>query len=158
MAEDPEENKMFEVSVGFGVIISLFFLETFGVAAGGIVVCGYIAMYLHQPWTIFATLLISFIVYGIVKLLGSFMFIYGRRRMVISVLLGFIFGWIARSYGLFSTLPSDYTVQVIGYIIPGLIANSMDRQGIVQTLTVMGIAAVIVRFILIIVFGGKLIG
>ncbi|MCK4357447.1 MAG: poly-gamma-glutamate biosynthesis protein PgsC [Candidatus Cloacimonetes bacterium] len=149
---------MFEVSVGFGVIISLFFLETFGVAAGGIVVCGYIAMYLHQPWTIFATLLISFIVYGIVKLLGSFMFIYGRRRMVISVLLGFIFGWIARSYGLFSTLPSDYTVQVIGYIIPGLIANSMDRQGIVPTLTVMGIAAVIVRFILIIVFGGKLIG
>ncbi len=149
---------MFEVSVGFGVIISLFFLETFGVAAGGIVVCGYIAMYLHQPWTIFATLLISFIVYGIVKLLGTFMFIYGRRRMVISVLLGFIFGWIARSYGLFSTLPSDYTVQVIGYIIPGLIANSMDRQGIVQTLTVMGIAAVIVRFILIIVFGGKLIG
>ena len=149
---------MFEVAVGFGVIISLFFLETFGVAAGGIVVCGYIAMYLHQPWTIFATLLISFIVYGIVKLLGSFMFIYGRRRMVISVLLGFIFGWIARSYGLFSTLPSDYTVQVIGYIIPGLIANSMDRQGIVQTLTVMGIAAVIVRFILIIVFGGKLIG
>ena len=149
---------MFEVSVGFGVIISLFFLETFGVAAGGIVVCGYIAMYLHQPWTIFATLLISFIVYGIVKLLGSFMFIYGRRRMVISVLLGFIFGWIARSYGLFSSLPGDYSVHVIGYIIPGLIANSMDRQGIVPTLTVMGIAAVIVRFILIIVFGGKLIG
>ncbi|MBC8526162.1 MAG: poly-gamma-glutamate biosynthesis protein PgsC [Candidatus Cloacimonetes bacterium] len=149
---------MFEVSVGFGVIISLFFLETFGVAAGGIVVCGYIAMYLHQPWTIFATLLISFIVYGIVKLLGSFMFIYGRRRMVISVLLGFIFGWIARSYGLFTSLHGDYSVQVIGYIIPGLIANSMDRQGVVQTLTVMGIAAVLVRFILVLVFGGKLIG
>ncbi len=148
---------MFEVAIGLGVLTSLFFLETFGIAAGGIVVCGYIAFYLHQPWSIFVTLLISFLVYGIVKLLGSVMFIYGRRRMVISVLLGFIFGWIIRSYGVLFALPSDYSVQVIGYIIPGLIANSMERQGIVQTLTVMGIAAVIVRFILTIAFGGKLI-
>jgi poly-gamma-glutamate biosynthesis protein PgsC/CapC len=149
---------MFEVAIGLGMLISLFFLETFGVAAGGIVVCGYIAMYLHQPWTIAATLAISFLVFGIVKLLGTMMFIYGRRRMVISVLLGFIFGWLARNYGLFSAFPSSYTVEVIGYIIPGLIANSMERQGIVPTLTVMGIAAVIVRFILVLVFGGSLIG
>ena len=84
---------MFEVAIGLGVIISLFFLETFGAAAGGIVVSGYIAMFLHQPLTILATLSISFIVFGIVKLLGKVMFIYGRRRMVITVLLGFILGW-----------------------------------------------------------------
>ncbi len=83
---------------------------------------------------------------------------YGRRRMVISVLLGFIIGWMVRSLGLFSYIPGDQAVRVIGYIIPGLIANSMERQGIIQTISVMGVAAVIVRLILILVFGGQLIG
>lgn len=147
---------MVEVAIGLGVLISLFFLETFGTAAGGIVVAGYVAIYLHQPWTIIATLIISFLVYLIVKFLGKFMFIYGRRRMVITVLLGFIFGWIARTYGIFTGLPSNYSVGVIGYIIPGLIANSMEKQGIIRTVTVMFIAAVIVRLILILIFGGKL--
>lgn len=149
---------MFEVAIGLGVLISLFFLETFGVAAGGIIVAGYIAMYLHRPLTIIVTVAISFVVYGIVKLLGRFMFIYGRRRMVISVLLGFILGWFVRRYGIFLTLPTSYPVEVIGYIIPGLIANSLARQGIVPTLTVMTIAAVIVRFLLVLIFGGELIG
>ena len=148
---------MFDAAVGIGVIISLLFLEGFGVAAGGIVVAGYMAMFLHHPWSILATLSISFTVYIIVKLLGKVMFIYGRRRMVISVLLGFVLGWMARTYGFFGPLPSTYSVQVIGFIIPGLIANSMEKQGILSTLSVMFVAAVIVRFVLIIVFAGTLI-
>lgn len=149
---------MFEVAIGLGVLISLFFLETFGAAAGGIVVAGYVAMYLHQPITILATLSISFIVFIIVKFLGNFMFIYGRRRMVITVLLGFIIGWMARYYGIFANLSSDYSVNVIGFIIPGLIANAMEKQGIVKTLSIMFIAAVIVRFLLVLIFGGEIIG
>ncbi|HHE38809.1 MAG TPA: poly-gamma-glutamate biosynthesis protein PgsC [Candidatus Cloacimonetes bacterium] len=149
---------MFEVAIGLGVLISLFFLETFGAAAGGIVVAGYVAMFLHHPVTIFATLFISFIVFAIVRLLSKVMFIYGRRRMVISVLLGFVLGWIARTYGLFSFLPTEYSVNVIGYIIPGLIANSMEKQGITKTFAIMTVAAVVVRFILILIFKGQIIG
>ncbi len=149
---------MFEVAIGLGVLISLFFLETFGAAAGGIVVAGYVAMHLHQPITILATLSISIIVFIIVKFLGNFMFIYGRRRMVITVLLGFIIGWMARYYGIFANLSSNYSVNVIGFIIPGLIANSMERQGIVKTLSIMVVAAVIVRFLLVLIFGGEIIG
>jgi poly-gamma-glutamate biosynthesis protein PgsC/CapC len=149
---------MFEVAIGLGVLISLFFLETFGAAAGGIVVAGYVAMSLHHPITILATLSISLIVFIIVKFLGKFMVIYGRRRMVITVLLGFIIGWMARYYGVFANLSSDYSVNVIGFIIPGLIANSMERQGIVKTLSIMFVAAVIVRFLLILIFGGEIIG
>ncbi|HPR18667.1 MAG TPA: poly-gamma-glutamate biosynthesis protein PgsC [Candidatus Cloacimonadota bacterium] len=149
---------MFEVAIGLGVLTSLFFLETFGAAAGGIVVAGYVAMYLHQPVTILATLSISVVVYLIVKLLGKFMFIYGRRRMVVTVLLGFILGWTTRYYGIYTNLPTDYAVNVIGFIIPGLIANAMEKQGIIRTITIMTLAAVIVRFFLVIIFNGKLIG
>lgn len=148
---------MIEASIGLGVLVSLFFLETFGTTAGGIVVAGYVAMFLHQPWTILGTLVISFAVYFIVKVLGKIMFIYGRRRMVISILLGFIFGWLVRTYGLYSGFPADYSVNVIGYIIPGLIANSMAKQGITRTMTVMFLAAVIVRLLVNIIFNGEII-
>ncbi len=148
---------MFEIAIGLGVLMSLFFLETFGAAAGGIVVAGYVAMYLHQPITILATLAISLVVYLIVKLLGQFMFIYGRRRMVVTVLLGFIIGWATRYYGLFADISADYTVNVIGFIIPGLIANAMEKQGILRTIAIMTLAAVIVRLLLVLIFGGQLI-
>jgi len=46
-------------------------------------------------------------------------------------------------------------MQSIGYIIPGLIANWMERQGIFRTLFTMIIAAVLVRLILIIIAGGE---
>lgn len=148
---------MFEIAIGLGVLISLFFLETFGAAAGGIVVSGYVAMYLHQPLTILATLSISVVVYLIVKILGKFMFIYGRRRMVVTVLLGFIIGWATRYYGIFASISADYSVNVIGFIIPGLIANSMEKQGIIRTISIMTLAAVIVRLLLVLIFGGELI-
>ena len=148
---------MFEVAIGLGVLISLFFLETFGAAAGGIVVAGYVAMYLHQPMTILATLSISVVVFIIVKILGNFMFIYGRRRMVITVLLGFIIGWLARYYGVFAKLSGDYSVNVIGFIIPGLIANAMEKQGLIKTLSIMVVAAVTVRILLVLIFNGEII-
>jgi hypothetical protein len=73
------------------------------------------------------------------------------------VLLGFILGWLARYYGLFANLPGAYSAEVIGFIIPGLIANSMEKQGILRTLSVMFVAAILVRLILVIVFNGELI-
>lgn len=148
---------MFDIAIGLGVLMSLFFLETFGAAAGGIVVAGYVAMYLHHPITILATLSISVLVYLIVKILGKFMFIYGRRRMVVTVLLGFIIGWAARYYGVFANISANYSVNVIGFIIPGLIANAMEKQGILRTISIMTLAAVIVRLLLVVIFGGQLI-
>ena len=51
-----------------------------------------------------------------------------------------------------------YSVNVIGFIIPGLIANAMEKQGIIKTLSAMTVAAVLVRLILVVIFGGEVIG
>ena len=48
-------------------------------------------------------------------------------------------------------------LQSIGYIIPGLIAYWMLRQGIVETLCTMLMAAFIVRLALVVAHGGRLI-
>ena len=36
-------------SIGIGLVVSLMFSEMFGLAAGGMVVPGYIALYLNRP-------------------------------------------------------------------------------------------------------------
>jgi hypothetical protein len=47
-------------------------------------------------------------------------------------------------------------LTIIGYIIPGLIAIWIDRQGLVESLSALIIASTIVRLLLIIITGGEL--
>lgn len=146
---------MVEAAVGLGVIISLIFSELLGASAGGIVVPGYIAMYLHEPSFIVGTIAVSFATLLLIKIISKVTLLYGKRRMVLSILIGFILGWASRNIIFANVTIYDLRMQSIGYIIPGLIANWMERQGIVRTLSTMIIAAVLVRLILIIISGGE---
>lgn len=148
-------------SIGLGLVVSLVFSEILGLAAGGLVVPGYIALYLDQPMRILGTVLAALVTYGFVKLLGRFILLYGRRTMVFSVLAGFLFGYLTR-YLLVANAAMGLGVdtgmiQSIGYIIPGLIAYWMLRQGVVETLCTMIMASFIVRLALVVAHGGRLI-
>jgi len=144
-----------EAAVGLGVILSLLFSELLGASAGGIVVPGYIAMYLHRPTLIIGTIAVSLATLIIIKIISNFSLLYGKRRMVLSILIGFILGWATRNIIFVNITIYDLKMQSIGYIIPGLIANWMERQGIFRTLFTMIIAAVLVRLILIVISGGE---
>ena len=52
-------------------------------------------------------------------------------------------------------LPVD--LRTIGFVIPGLIAHWMERQGVIQTLCVMTTTAVLVRLLLMLISEGNLI-
>ena len=149
---------MIEIAVGLGVVFSLFFNEIFGAAAGGIVVPGYIALNIHNPYRLVGTLIVAFAAFLTIRLISNFVLIYGRRRLVLSILLGFIFGYISRQLIIYEIFSVDFRMQAIGFIIPGLIANWMERQGVIITLTVMFLTAVIVRLLLMIIMGGEVIG
>ncbi len=148
-------------SIGLGLVVALVFSEILGLAAGGLVVPGYIALYLDQPLRILGTILASLVTYGFIRILGRFVLLYGRRTMVFCVLSGFLFGYLTRYILVFNdalNLGVDTSViQSIGYIIPGLIAYWMMRQGIVETLCTMIMASFIVRLALVTAYGGKLI-
>jgi len=133
------------IFIGVGMILSLFLTETLGVTAGGIIVPGYIAINLDNPYRIVITFLISILVYFIVKFLSSFILVYGKRRLVLSLLLGFIFGYFVRSDQNILTNYFDTNLIVIGNIIPGLIANWMDRQGIIRTVSTILITASVTK-------------
>ena len=144
------------LSIGLGMIFSLLLSEIVGLTAGGIIVPGWIAIHLHNPMSIFITFLISIIVYLIVQLISKFVFIYGKRRLVISLLLGFIFGLIFNSFIVDYLLLNDTYIYSIGFIIPGMIANWMNRQGVIRTITVIMITAPIVQLIIIVLTQGRI--
>ena len=145
---------MAEISIGLGIFLSLILSESLGVTAGGIIVPGYIALYLHQPIQVVVTFRVAILVWAIIQGMGNFMFLYGKRRIVLALILGFFFGYISRN---FIYLSQDIgSVAVIGNIIPGLIANWMDRQGIIRTLSVVLLTSVMVKLCIMILFGGVL--
>ena len=146
-----------EISVGLGVVFSLLFNEFLGAAAGGIVVPGYIALHLHEPLRLLGTLIVAILVYFVIRLASRFMFLYGRRRLVIAILLGFLFGYISRKLILYEVFSLDVRMMAVGFIIPGLIANWMDRQGVVKTIAAVVIAASFVRLLLMLIMGGDII-
>ncbi len=145
-------------SVGLGLVVSIIFSETLGLAAGGMVVPGYMALIIHQPFRIIGTIFVSLLTFFTIKLLSNYIFIYGRRRTVLVILFGFLFGWMSRNFLVFP-LPGGHTLefQAVGFIIPGLIANWMERQGVIQTLSTMVVAAVLVRLLLMLFTGGQVI-
>lgn len=139
------------LSIGLGLAISILFSETFGIAAGGMIVPGYLAMHLNHPYNLLLTAISALITYGIVRSLSMFMIIFGRRRTVLMILVGYIVGAVATTIS--PTPPNGDTIQVIGYIIPGLIAIWLDRQGIIETFSSAATAAILVKLIIITLTG-----
>lgn len=147
------------LAIGVGLLVCLLFVGYLGLMTGGMVVPGYLALAMHHPGTVVLTLIDALIVFGIVRVLSHFLIIYGRRRIALVILIAFLSGVIMRmifgSYYAVETFGSAFTV--IGYIIPGLIALSMDRQGIIETITALLIASSVVRLVLIILIGHTMV-
>uniref|UniRef100_A0A7V0Z6L4 Poly-gamma-glutamate biosynthesis protein PgsC n=1 Tax=candidate division WOR-3 bacterium TaxID=2052148 RepID=A0A7V0Z6L4_UNCW3 len=148
---------MIVIAVGLGMMLNLLLTETIGLAAGGIVVPGYIALNIHHLDMVISTIIIALITYLLLYLLSRFILLYGRRLLIVSIIIGYLLGYLTRLYPSISFESLTFDVTTIGYVVPGLIAYWMQRQGIVETISTMIIAAVIVRLILIILTGGAIL-
>ena len=133
------------IYIGIGMVLSLFLTETLGVTAGGIIVPGYIAMNLENPERLVITFGIGIITFLLVKLLSQYIMVYGKRRLVLALLIGFLLGYLSRSENIITAGLGTTDFMVIGNIIPGLIANWMDRQGVLRTISTVLITAGITK-------------
>ena len=147
--------ELLTLSVGIGLGVSLLFTELFGVASGGMIVPGYIALSLTQPLDVVLTVGAGFVAFAVVHSLSSFIILYGRRRTVLMILVGYLVGTAIR-WATSNVVSIDHDAHVIGFIIPGLIAIWLDRQGILETLTALVTASVIVRLLLVLIVGAEL--
>lgn len=139
---------MLQTAIGLSIIFGFLINEFLCILSGGLVSAGYLAFFIEQPYRILSTSLLSILTCIIVKILQKFIIIYGRRRFMITVLISLIASYlINRSFFYFTEVNQD--IRIIGYVIPGLIANDMLKQGIFKTLIVVYLLAIIIRLILL---------
>ena len=138
---------MIVTAFALGIALGFIFFEITGLTAGGIIVPGYIALYVDKPVTIVITILIACLAFFIITLCSRWLIIFGRRRFLLMILAGF-FLRLLFDYLRINTLESSLDLQVIGYIIPGLIANEFARQGIFKTILAMIIVSGLVYLLL----------
>ena len=148
---------MIELAVTLGIVLSLVFVEVFGMAAGGIIVPGYIALQLGEPDRLIGMLIVALLTFLTIKLIGKFTFLFGRRQMVVSLLVGTIFSIVSHHFMYFNTAESTLELSAVGWVVPGLIAHWAVKQGFSKTISMLAIISVVVRLLVIIVFNGKLI-
>jgi len=115
-----------------GVLLSLAFVWLTGVYPGGIIVPSYLALFLREPERIAGTLLAAALTLLAYRLAARWLILFGRRRFAFLILAGAVWAalWSAALPVLF---PASLEFRVIGWVIPGLIASHMERQGVVVT-------------------------
>lgn len=148
---------MIELAVTIGIVLSLFFVEAFGMAAGGIIVPGYIALQLGEPDRLVGMVLIAFLTYLTLMVIGQFTFLFGRRQMVVALLVGTIYAILSHHFLFFNTAKSTLELSAVGWVVPGLIGNWSAKQGFVKTMAMLAIIAVLVRLLVIIIYNGNTI-
>lgn len=129
-----------------GLVAGFIFHELTGVSAGGVVAPAYFAISIHEPARLVVTAAIALAVYGAIRFLSGRLILYGRRKLLLALLVGFVLKLVLER-GIQPLPLADLELQSIGFIIPGLVGNEMHRQGIVPTLLGLAIVTVFVRLV-----------
>ncbi len=129
-----------------GLVVAFLYVEIMDIYPGGIIVPAYIALYLDQPLRILATILIAFLGLYTYRILSRFLILFGKRRFVMLVLLGALWAqiWFLISPHLFS---DPFGLRAIGWLIPGLLANNLEKQKYVPTLASMLFVSIFTYFL-----------
>lgn len=141
---------MYHEIVLAGVAISLIFSELTGLSPAGLVVPGYIALCLQTPVRVVYTLAIALLSWIAAKALSRWMILYGRRRFAVLILLSFLLNELIVGAGI---LP--YDPGMIGVLVPGIIANEVEKQGVLKSL--LSLSIVVGLLVLVMLWKGMVV-
>jgi gamma-polyglutamate biosynthesis protein CapC len=149
-----------EISIALGIAVSMLFYEKQNLVPGGVIVPGYVTLTLDRPYMLLSTFAVAIVTLFVLKRVSNHLVLFGRRKFSFMMLTSFIVGWamqsvvaIALTFSQFPGVGPTGIFQVIGFIIPGLVANSMERQGITKTMYALVVVSVITYVLLYIITG-----
>jgi poly-gamma-glutamate biosynthesis protein PgsC/CapC len=128
----------------------MLFTELTDVSPGGLIVPGYLALFRDRPDRLALSLVIALLAVAILRLAGRFLILFGRRRFALFLLAGFAVRVVAES-SLPLVNPAFGGLEAIGWLVPGIIASDMDKQGVPKTLLAAGAVAALVILVALIV-------
>ena len=134
-----------------GIILAVFYVELMDIYPGGVIVPAYMALYLDQPLRVLATVVIALLSLLTYRFLSRFFILFGRRRFVMLLLLGALWGQL-----LFLITPHIFAgameLRVIGWVIPGLLANNCEKQRFFATLASLFTVSILTYFVVKLIF------
>lgn len=137
------------VAIAIGIIIAMYYSRRTGWSVGGLVTPGLLAINMPTPFYFAGTLLLALFFAAILRILTRIFSLYGRERVGVALLIAIMFRLIFRKWLAVDTF-------WIGWVVPGLIAADVERQGVCMTLSAVisvSIATSIMASLVFIVYG-----
>lgn len=135
-----------------GLVIAFLVDETTGLKPGGYIVPGYLAISATEPARLGATFALVLCILVVLAAADRLLLLYGSRRFAFTLLTGCVFkSALAAVFPYFGLVPVG--LLVIGFLIPGLVAHSCDRQGMWKTLAALMLATILTKLVAMAVFG-----
>lgn len=139
----------------FGIILSIIFYEITEISPGGLIVPAYIAFYINTPQRIIITIIAGILTFLIVKFISNHTIIYGRRKFALCIMISFMIRLVLKYFNIY--IVNEYEIyilggSVIGVIIPGIMAQEMDRHGIVRTVSSLMILSIFIKAVVEVIY------
>lgn len=132
--------------VFLGLLVSLVFIGISGYYPGGIIVPSYLVLFIDTPLRIAVTLIVALLTFLCFRIASRYLILFGRRRFVFMILFGALWTFIwFLVFPMIIKVPFEF--RVIGWVIPGLIANNFERQGVVITTASFITVTVVIYFL-----------
>ena len=125
-----------------GIIVALIYTEILETYPGGIIVPAYMALHLDHPGRVAMTISIAFSSLFFYRLLSRHFILFGKRRFVTLVLIGALLSQILTLLSANISIASN-DILVVGWLIPGLLANNLEKQRWLPTLASLVTVAVL---------------
>lgn len=139
----------------FGIILSIIFYEITEISPGGLIVPAYIAFYINTPQRIVITIAAGILTFLIVKFISNYTIIYGRRKFALCIMISFVIRLILKYFNIY--VVNEYEIyilggSVIGVIIPGIMAQEMERHGVVRTVSSLMILSIFIKAVVEVIY------
>lgn len=132
------------ITVGVGIALSMLYGWRTGYASGGLISAGIIALSLHSPQKLLGCLVASLIIWPLLALCVNHSGLHGRARIGCAMLMALSLRLIISCF--------IRPVPWIGWVIPGLIAADIQKQGLCETLTALINVSVMTAFVSMLTF------
>lgn len=130
-----------------GILVSLIYTEATGISPGGLIIPSYFALHITDLKRVIFTIILSILAIYVVKFIGKYTILYGRRRFAIYVASGILLKMMFSMPYLSSIMMFSNFSITIGYLVPGILGKDIEKQGCFKTLSSLFIVVFIVKII-----------
>jgi poly-gamma-glutamate biosynthesis protein PgsC/CapC len=150
------DTELVRLALVLSVVIGLGVYERLGVTTGGTIVPGYMALFLLRPTHIAATVGVALLTYLIVyHFLRPRYMLWGQRLFETELLVALVLqvSWMAVVHVISALSPELIMLYGVGFLLPGLMAHDMGRQGVRTTLVAGTLVTLLIYGLLVLVSG-----